>query len=118
MSEERPSVRDLLRRHDPARRSGELSDEERTRMRRAVVRAAAAAPRSAGVPRWAVPLMAAVLVAGAGLGLWARLRQAPLPPPREGAGVVEARTRARRELHIVTPGGTRVVWVLDSEFRL
>jgi hypothetical protein len=121
---DQPSLRDLLRRHDAARRSPEMSEEDRVRMRRAVVRAAAAPARAFGMPRWAVPAMAAVLLAGAALGLWARFTRAPLPSPREGAGVVEAKfvesagTHSRRELHIVTPGGTQVVWVLDSDFRL
>jgi len=118
MSGNRPTLSDLLRRHDPARGAEGLSDEERARMRRMAVRAVASPSGSPIVPRWVLAGMVSVVVAGAGIGLWARLRQSPLQAPPVGAGLMEARAHSRRELHIVTPGGTQVVWVLDSEFKL
>lgn len=124
MNDDRRSVRDMLKRHDPALRCDGLTGEEQARIRRAAVRAAGeslstrtpAARLLPFVPRWTAAGILVALAIGAGLGLWPRLR--PDPSPAHGtAGVVEA-APSRRELHIVTPGGTQVVWVLDSDFRL
>jgi hypothetical protein len=126
MNDDRPSVRDLLKRHDPALRREGLTEEEQARMRRAVMRAAGEtpAPRTLSdrllplVPRWTAAGVLAVLAIGAGLTLWPRQRPAPALPESDAAGLARTTDRSRRELHIVTPGGTQVVWVLDSDFRL
>lgn len=119
MNDHRPTLRDLLKEHDPARGSEGLSGEERALIRRAVVRAAGEpTPRGSLVPLWAAAGVVAALAIGAGLAIWPRPGPAPSLPAPDTAGVDETTGRSRRELHIVTPGGTQVVWVLDSEFRL
>jgi hypothetical protein len=118
MSGHPPSLRDLLKAHDPARGQEELSGDDRIRMRRTLVQAAGAAAARPLFPRWAVAGVLAALAIGAGLGFWMRQMPAPGPLPPGAAMVPGSTGHSRREVHIVTPGGTQVVWVLDSDFRL
>jgi hypothetical protein len=109
-----------LRRHlqegDPLRREPALAREDMERMRRIVVTAARGERRR-------VSPIALVLVTGlscvAALGVWtvgetprsgatsATLLTAEIPSPRA----------ERRQLQFATPGGTRVIWVFNSQFQ-
>lgn len=94
----------------------EITDAELRRMRQAVVAAAAAAASSATVwPRAFLVTATALLVVCSGLlaGLQnLASNRAPL--------IVEhaAEPSARTQLQFSTPGGTRIIWVFDSEFDL
>jgi hypothetical protein len=103
-----------LREDDPA--EAELPDADVQEMRRLVVAAAGPAAVSAWtLPPVAVAALVALMVGG---GLLAGRRAAerdvvvpiaPEAPPRGGE---------RRQLQFSTPGGTRIIWVFDSEFKL
>jgi len=102
---------------DPAAGAG-LSDGDVQEMRRLVV-AAAAKPMEA--PAWwgqslAVAALIAVMV-GAGLfaGRRAAEREHLIVPIGLEAPAPEGE---RRQLQFSTPGGTRIIWVFDSEFQL
>jgi len=87
-------------------------------MRRALV---AAASRSASTwrprPVMVGATIAATLVAGVLIG---RRLPHPEPPALLPAGIVEGQTvePARRQVQFDTPGGTRIIWVIDPDFDL
>ena len=103
---------------DPLADAPALPPDEVQRMRRAVV-AVARGPASTWRPR---PVMvgatiAATLVAVVLIGR--RLPHAD-PPALLPAGIVEGQTvePARRQVQFDTPGGTRIIWVIDPDFDL
>ena len=111
-----------LRDADPAAEEPGLSSVDAQVMRRAVI-AATAEPRATSL-FWPGPMLVATTIAvtlTAGVVIGRRL-----PPPRgvssvrglvSGASTGAApQVSARRQLQFATPGGTRVIWVLDPEF--
>ena len=110
-------VSTLLREADPAAGDPGLSDAQVQTMRRAVTNAArtADAPAFSWRPSLAVAAAVALtLVAGIIGG-----RQMPGPhdtnlPVSEPARLDEG----PRQLQFATPGGTRIIWVLDPDFDL
>jgi hypothetical protein len=113
-----------LRDGDPLTDAPALPPEEMQRVRRAIV-AASAKP----APLWSPhPLMVGVTVAttlAAGVVIGPRLpRQVPLRAgsvERPGAGEPDLGPdlgNARRQVQFDTPGGTRIIWVIDPDFDL
>jgi len=107
-------IRAWLKQGDPLNAQPGLSVDEAQVMRRAVV---AAATESNG-PDWAWPrplLIAATLgvalAIGVGLGTGLRPRDGSAPP-------IKTQTIERRQIRFETPGGTRIIWVLSSDFEL
>jgi hypothetical protein len=116
-------VGQLLRDADPLARAGRMSSDEVGRMRRALVDAAWDA--SAGIPGWwprpmlVAATVAVALAAGVSVERW-------LPRPDRAIGDPGATTasmstsptalRERRQLQFASPGGTRIIWVFDSDF--
>lgn len=103
----------LLREGDPAA-DARLASPDADRMRRIVV-AAASEGAPARLP-WHRPLaMAAVvlLMIGSGLVIGQRADWRDVPPPSAFRDDGE-----RRQLQFATPGGTRIIWVFNSEFDL
>ncbi len=115
--EETNDLRRRLADADPLRREPALSEADAARMRRAILDA----PRTAEIERAFWPR--ALAVAGAlGLviagGTVVVDRRSPEVP--EAAVTVQTPVDAgeRRQLHFETPGGTRIIWTLDPEFKL
>jgi hypothetical protein len=107
-----------LRDGDPLADAPALPPLDVQRIRRVVV-AEAGRPPTVWSPR---PLMVAATVAAtlaAGVVIGQRLpRQAPL-----GAGSVQRpdagdAEKARRQVQFDTPGGTRIIWVINPDFDL
>lgn len=103
-----------LRARDPIAADPPRSDEVVRSMRRTVI--AAASESADAAQMWPSALavataMAIVLAAGVTIGRW-------LPHDQGEVAFVEAETEpvARRQLQFVTPGGTRLIWVLNPEF--
>jgi hypothetical protein len=105
-----------LREDDPA--EAELPDADVQEMRRLVV-AEAGSPATVSGWSWP-PLAVAALVAlmvGGGLlaGRRAAERDALVVPIAPETPAAEGE---RRQLQFSTPGGTRIIWVFDSKFKL
>ena len=116
-------LRRLLEAADPVRREPELPEDAAARIRAAMF---AAAPSERPVPvfhRSMLALAAAlVLMVAAGI-LAVRRVPAPLPasvPPSEATGAAPAadESNERRQLQFATPGGTRIIWTLDPQFKI
>lgn len=110
-------MRDLrawLRQGDPLNAQAGLSADEARVMRQAIV----AAVEEAQTVDWAWPrpfLTAATvgLALAVGVGLGTRM------PARDGVvSPVKTETIERRQIQFETPGGTRIIWVMNSDFNL
>jgi hypothetical protein len=99
---------------DPVAHEPPLAQADVQRMRRAVLTAAEASPSRVTLRRsaaWAVAA-AAILATVVGAGRWSdAVRQEAQAPPSEG------RETAPRQLQFATPGGTRVIWVFNPDFK-
>lgn len=116
--EERQRVRELLRRGDPAADGCDPDTRQLARMRRRILDAAPPPPLRGLRPFPALALSALVVMLVA-VG-WNLMRPAVVPAQFERqpvAGQPEPGSERRtRQLQFSTPGGTRVVWILDSDF--
>ena len=114
-------IRELLRDGDPLAGEPSLSAADVQRMRHTVLSGATSRPSS----WWPQPILVAATIAltlTASVALGRRLlrppesardgRAAPLVPD-SGPHVP-----ARRQLQFATPGGTRIIWVFNSDFTL
>jgi hypothetical protein len=110
-------VRSLLAEADPLRAEPALSEDEASRMRRAVV--AAAAERQTPALFWprvfAVAALAVLMVMAGSLG---ERRTVPIEPSEAAAGADAPTVDERRQLQFSTPGGTRIIWTLDPQFKI
>ena len=121
------ALRERLRTGDPLRAGTEPEDQILARLARRIT---AFEPRPAALFPWRslfVPLAASAVAAVAVIGLLSTsARRAPAPhaarraPAAEPAatGGAAADDAETRQLQFETPGGTRVVWVLDPNLAL
>ena len=121
MTDLRTQIRDALAEHDDER----LSVDEAAVMRRVVVASAALSDEPRKVAAWFQPLaVAATLVAMMALGITVGQRFDARSASVTGtAGVDEGGQAGRdperaRQLHFSTPGGTRIIWIFNSDLDL
>jgi len=117
--------RTLLREVDARNEDEQLSADDAESMRRAMLAAAAktAPERIRGF--WMRPLVvAATVVAMIAVGIVAERRlDVPAPagnPPVPGDSQAQTAqiSEPNRQLQFLTPGGTRIIWVFNSDFDL
>ena len=111
-------IRSLLTEADPLRAEPTLSEDDASRMRRVVVSAASVRePRRLFWPRAiAVAALVVLMVAAGTLG---GRRSAPLEPhDASGGAETPPSIDERRQLQFATPGGTRIIWTLDPQFKI
>ena len=105
-----------LKAGDPLGGERRLDDDDARAMRRAMM----AERRTTSDAAWPQPIVLAAAIAitlAAGIAVGHRL------PPARGSAVPAAAHQAtepgeRRQLQFSTPGGTRIVWVFDSNLVL
>ena len=109
-------IRRLLHEGDPLKREPQMSADTAGRMRRVVL--SETTRRQVGAPTFVMALSGALsLVVGA--GVWAvRLPPTAAPVPMERPINAEemgmSTSEGRRQVQFATPGGTRVIWQLDT----
>jgi len=113
----RTLLRDVNAREDEE----QLSADEAESIRRAVLAVASTAAPEPNVWPWMRPMMVAatataVIVAGVIAGRRFDV-SAPASPAVQGAQTVQAAV-PNRQLQFLTPGGTRIIWVFNSELDL
>ena len=109
--------RTALRAGDPAVHA-QLSADDAQAMRRAVL-AAVPDPAQRVGRVWVQPLLVAATIAlMIGTGAVAGHRAAmPQPPaPSVDGAAVDSDEQPTRQLQFATPGGTRIIWVFNSDF--
>jgi hypothetical protein len=110
---QRDEIRELLRQGDPLEADRGLGADELTRMRRRIV-AEAATHRTRffrPMPAFAAAAMVVLMLV---IG-WEFLRSEDPVTPVESTAESDRQTR---QIQFSTPGGTRIIWLLDSEFEV
>jgi hypothetical protein len=110
-----PTVRDALRRGDPAADGRKPTPAEVADWRRLVVASASHQPIWIPVRR-PILALAATLALALAFG-WQLLTTDTPPPPSERATTLTEEPKPR-QLQFVAPGGTKVYWTLDPNFEL
>ena len=110
-------VRDRLRDADPVATDTALSNEDVVQMRRVVMAAAARHPMSQvwARARWAAAAVAVVVIAIV-VNRWLEPREMRPAFPADQSDPNDANA-SRRQMQFITPGGTRVIWVFNDEFK-
>jgi hypothetical protein len=112
-------LRHRLRDADPVAREAPLAEHDAQQMRRTIV-AAADAHRSSVVgwrrTSWATASVVIAVTVAIGISRWFEPRDetqvnAVREVPAGGA------RESRRQLQLITPGGTRVIWVFNEDFK-
>jgi hypothetical protein len=101
-------IRSRLQREDPVGRESGLAAADLAAIRERMLLADAAPLRSTGPARYAMGV--ALLVATAGAAWFVQLT----PPPE----LAPAPAPTRSQLFFTTPGGTRLIWVFNSDFEV
>jgi hypothetical protein len=105
-------LRDQLRDADPLRREPALPTDEVHAMRRRIVSAAHSAPYRRSRPGlWAASALALACIVLM-VSTWSRSDRGPAET------VTAPRHDEPRQLQFVTPGGTRIIWVLNPNLEL
>jgi hypothetical protein len=112
-------LRDRLQDADPVAREAPLAEHDAQQMRRAIVTAADAHGSSSVSWRrtsWATASVVIAISVAIGISRWREPREVtPVNTVRE---VPASRAReSRRQLQLITPGGTRVIWVFNEDFK-
>jgi hypothetical protein len=114
-------VRDWLRAGDPVASEPPLSDADVQRIRQTIA-AAGESQRTSFVDwargSWAAATVVVALTIAVGMNRWfrsspdvgnTRVDAAPTAAPREPG--------ARRQVQLIAPGGTRIIWIFNDDFK-
>jgi hypothetical protein len=114
-------LRDWLKEGDPVANEPPLSEADVQRMRRAIAdagesRASSFSDWARG--SWATATIVVAITIAVGMTRWFT----PLPDVRNGdAGATStsepSQPAARRQVQLIAPGGTRVIWIFNDEFQ-
>ena len=108
----------LLKQGDPVAHEPPLSPVDIQRMLRIVAETPQVEPRWWPQPMFVAATVALAIAGGVGLG-----RQMHVQPQQDqspGIGVASSADSdgVTRQLQFETPGGTRIIWVFDPDFKL
>jgi hypothetical protein len=107
-----------LQEADPIAEEGPLSDADAQRMRRVVVKTArerTSAHFVAWKTSWAALTIVVAVSAVLGIAHWREPRvNAPVAATHETS---RATSDPPRQVHFVAPGGTRVIWIFNPDFK-
>ena len=113
-------VRDWLKDGDPVANGPPLSETDVRRMRQTIIDADETQPSFAEWARgsWATATVVVVLTIAVGMTRWFT----PLPDTRRGRAVDASPSEPpqpaeRRQVQLIAPGGTRVIWIFNDNFR-
>jgi hypothetical protein len=112
-------VRDWLKDADPVGHEPPLSDVDVQRMRRAIVAAGEAAPSRFVWSRgsWAAASVVVVLTIVLSVSRWAGPGEETRAGVATPTGVAVPEASTRRQVQLIAPGGTRVIWIFNDEFQ-
>jgi hypothetical protein len=108
-------VRKQLRDADPVQHEPPIPAADVHSMRGVVLSAARTAPQYHNRPRMQAAgaiVLACTVVIGLAIATWFRSDRAPMPP------ATAPRHDEPRQLQFETPGGTRIIWVLNPNLEL
>jgi hypothetical protein len=115
-------VRDWLRENDPVANEPPLSEVDVRRMRRAIAAAGESRQPSFGDwarGTWATATVVVALTTAIGIGRWATPAGDVRRVNADAAPAVTVREPgARRQVQLIAPGGTRVIWIFNADFEM
>jgi hypothetical protein len=113
-------LRDRLRDGDPVVNEPPLSDVDALRMRRVIVAAGESRQSSFGDwarGSWAAVTVVVALTIAVSISPWSR----PFPDGRRSSVDAPSTTPpepgTRRQVQLIAPGGTRVIWIFNDDFK-
>src|SRR5688572_21135505 len=114
-------VRDWLKDGDPVVNELPLSDADLLRMRRAIVTAGESRESSFSDwarGSWAAATVAIALLIAVGMSRWTRPAEEAARSVTPGSAATSAapETVTRRQVQLIAPGGTRVIWIFNADF--
>jgi hypothetical protein len=111
-------LRERLKSADPAVDEGPFSDLDAQRMRRVIVETARERAAAHGIEwraSWAAIALVVAATAVFGVNRWLEPRaDAPVAASPEPS---PSTSEPRRQVHFVAPGGTRVIWIFNPDFK-
>jgi hypothetical protein len=114
-------LRDWLNAGDPVANEPPLSDADAQRMRRAIVGAGESRQPVFGDwarGTWAAATVVVALTIAVGMSRWARPSADISRANADSAPTVAApEPGARRQMQLIAPGGTRVIWIFNADFQ-
>ena len=112
-------LRDWLKNADPVVNEPSLSDTDAQRMRRLIV-AAGESRESSFVEwtrgSWAVATVVIAVTISLSMSRWMRPAEDGIRNATTAAADVAPETATRRQVQLIAPGGTRVIWVFNADF--
>ena len=108
-------IRNQLREADPVQHEPRIAAADVHKMRHRVLSAARTAPHHRHRPRLRAAgaiVLVCTVVMGLAIATWFRSDRAPMPP-----ATAPVRDEPR-QLQFETPGGTRIIWVLNPNLEL
>src|SRR5262245_6373782 len=111
-------VRDWLKDGDPVANEPPLSDDDVQRMRRAMNTASDSSYSFADWARggWAAATVAIALTIAVGMSRWIT-PTSDVQNSREVTPTSPLESGTRRQMQLIAPGGTRVIWIFNDEFK-
>lgn len=114
-------LRDWLKDGDPVANELPISEADVQRMRRTIADAGESHASSFSDwarGSWATAIVVILLTIALGLTRWFT----PLPDIRNGDAVATSTSEpsqpaARRQVQLIAPGGTRVIWIFNADFQ-
>jgi len=115
-------LRDWLKDADPVVNEPPLSDADVRRMRQAIVAAAGESQAWSFADwtrgSWAAATVVIAVTIALSMSRWMGpgedgTREAVAPAP----GLTDQETATRRQVQLIAPGGTRVIWIFNADFK-
>jgi hypothetical protein len=113
-------LRDQLTAGDPVADEPPLSHEDVQRMRRAIAGGESPRPSFGDLARgsWAAATVVIAVTIAIGMSRWSSpasdVSRAPVTEPWPS---VTQEAGARRQVQLIAPGGTRVIWIFNADFK-
>jgi hypothetical protein len=112
------SLQKLLQEGDPITHEPAMTPDEIEWMRHLVVASEGRTPRTSWSMRVAYASAFAAVIGVSGWLNYETTREAQPTSAANNAGSLPTARSERRQLQFATPGGTRVIWVFDSNFEM
>jgi hypothetical protein len=112
-------LRDWLKDGDPVASEPSLSDMDRRRMRQAIVAASETPSPLTDWVRgsWAAATVVVGLTLAMGMTRWYTPAPDVRPVHVEAPTVTAPEYATRRQVQLIAPGGTRVIWIFNADFK-
>src|SRR5262245_48369079 len=112
-------LRDRLKNADPVATEAPLPEQDAHQMRRAIVAAAeaqASSPAGWRTTSWAAATVLVAVTIAIGMSGWFEREEQQAVRPAVGPAP-DAPGEPPRQVQFVAPGGTRVIWVFNANFK-